>query len=178
MQWVEETPNGHYNPSAYSPLCVCVCVCVCVCIAGEDYVNRPINFNIKNETLSQACFNISIINDDRYETEETFQINFTTTPPLPITPTHLTIIIMDEDSKKEMQPHFLLLFVSLGLEVAWETMVYTVQEGDEEVELCVQWIGMYAGTLPGPELTIELMENTAQQDRGEAGKKKGICLCI
>lgn len=49
-------------------------------------------------------------------------------------------------------------------------MVYTVQEGDEEVELCLRLTGTYAGLPPGPEFSIELMANTAQQGRGKAKK--------
>lgn len=65
--------------------------------ANEDYIDRTMNLTLSNKTTPRNCFNISIVNDDRYELKEEFLVNITTLDL--ITLSYITIVIVDEDGK-------------------------------------------------------------------------------
>ena len=68
-------------------------------IAGEDYSITP-NMLIISPMMNRACFNITILDDDKYEFNEDFFINLTSSDPqtglLPIT---ALVTIVDVDGK-------------------------------------------------------------------------------
>lgn len=70
----------------------------CSCPADEDYVNRTINLALSNTTTASNCFNVSIINDNRYELTEEFLVNITTLDHVDVY-SYLKIVIVDEDGK-------------------------------------------------------------------------------
>ena len=66
---------------------------------GEDYHADP-RVLVFSPGVDRVCFNVSIINDNRYELNEDFFVNLTTTDPqVDISPITAVVTIMDDDSK-------------------------------------------------------------------------------
>lgn len=67
---------------------------------GIDYNGNQTTLTISPEQNYQACFNLSIINDDMFEVNEDFFIRLTSSDPdVFINTPSARVVIEDEDSK-------------------------------------------------------------------------------
>ena len=68
---------------------------------GEDYAANPISLTF-DENVSRNCFDVTILDDDRYELREDFFMNLTTTDPrTDIMPPTTIMMILDDDSEEK-----------------------------------------------------------------------------
>ena len=66
---------------------------------GEDFISNPQTLTFSPD-MPRMCFNTTIVNDNRYELDENFYVNITTTDPLTdINPMAAIVMIEDDESK-------------------------------------------------------------------------------
>ncbi len=103
-------------------------------------------FNVKC-----LCVEIPIVNDEKVEGNEQFQVQLTIADSLScvnITKESSTVLIVDDDECAET------------VEIAIQEQQYTVMEGDGEVEVCVEVSGG-AVTQEPIHMTLSTMNDTA-----------------
>lgn len=80
-------------------------------IGGSDYVslvNIPVGFMSGDPVGSTACQNVSIIDDDVIEAEETFTVNASSSDPVIISPTAQAEVSIADNDGKSMKEEMLL----------------------------------------------------------------------
>ena len=86
-------------------MCVHACVRACVnkldifsCSDGSDYVSEQVDLMLLSEEM-EVCFNVTILDDDAFEDDESFSIFLSTVDEdVPETIMEATITIRDDDS--------------------------------------------------------------------------------
>ena len=68
-------------------------------LAGEDFVDETINFNLSSQGDMEYCFNVTTIDDSLYEGMEDFFVNLTTSFEFAVMPGYIRIQIIDGDSE-------------------------------------------------------------------------------
>ena len=64
-----------------------------------DFVETPHSF-LFTPSQTKHCFNVSLINDNRYEVRQEFFVNLTSNDPnVSLSPQFSTIVLDDDDSK-------------------------------------------------------------------------------
>jgi len=75
----------------------------CDILGGKDFIETPYHF-IFTPAQQRHCFNVTLINNNRYEATEEFYVNLTSTDEnLRLSPSFKVIAIDDEDCKLTCQ---------------------------------------------------------------------------
>ena len=88
-----------------------ICIHTRFLIAGSDYVSLvyiQVGFMSGDPLGSTACVNVSIIDDDVVEAEQTFTVNTSSSDPVIISPTAQAEISIADNDGKSMKEEILL----------------------------------------------------------------------
>ncbi len=111
---------------------------------GEDFVSMPASLTFDSSRL-RVCFNVTILDDDRFEFDEDFVVNITTTESqVTLDPISTVVMINDDDGKFVMVDIFMntdVLYIQINVTITNYRILF-LRNHHRLGTACLSWKGI------------------------------------